>query len=263
VLDFEVIKNSMEVYVPTAAEKQQFVDGTKPTYDWLRQQIGADVVDGFLAAVADSEKKLGYELFKAQQAPSARSVGGTSLPEFRKGALFCAALTEAYMIKALKTISDWTEKIGLVVATFIIISSFLLVMFGGVIFRIVNIRFALYEELSRWCLISMTFIGASVALKRKLHVGMNIIVQHLPHVIAKLCIIAAHLIIIATCIIAGRAAIDTALGARGMTGDIVPVTMMYVKFSLPIGFFMMLIHAIYGFAKIFTTDNIDEILVGN
>ncbi|HRT84810.1 MAG TPA: DctP family TRAP transporter solute-binding subunit [Bacteroidales bacterium] len=60
VLDFDAIKKSMEVYVPTAAELEQFKKAAAPTYDWLRGEIGKEIVDKFLAEVKEAEAALGY-----------------------------------------------------------------------------------------------------------------------------------------------------------------------------------------------------------
>ena len=50
----------MEIYVPTTAELEQFKAAAAPTYDWLRSQIGNEVVDKFLATVKEGEKVFGY-----------------------------------------------------------------------------------------------------------------------------------------------------------------------------------------------------------
>jgi C4-dicarboxylate-binding protein DctP len=60
VLDFAAIQQSMEVYVPTQAELEEFKKAAEPTYDWLRGQVGNTVVDNFLAAVKEAEKVYGY-----------------------------------------------------------------------------------------------------------------------------------------------------------------------------------------------------------
>jgi TRAP-type C4-dicarboxylate transport system permease small subunit len=165
-------------------------------------------------------------------------------------------------MKVLDAISTVFEKIGVVLAALILVVVFLLV-FSAVILRAINLNFALYEELSRWCLVGMTFIGASVALKRKLHVGINMLVQALPLVIAKLCIIIAFLVVMATLVISGWFSLRAAISTARMTGDIVPVSMMYIKFTLPLGMFMMFVHLLAGFFKIFKADSIDPVLVGS
>ncbi|MGB4408555.1 MAG: DctP family TRAP transporter solute-binding subunit [Sphaerochaeta sp.] len=60
VLDFESVKNSMEVYVPTASELEEFKKAAAPTYDWLRGEVGDEIVDSFLAEVKKSEAKFGW-----------------------------------------------------------------------------------------------------------------------------------------------------------------------------------------------------------
>jgi C4-dicarboxylate-binding protein DctP len=60
VLDFDTVNSSMEVYVPTSEELDQFKSAAAPTYDWLRGEVGDEIVDKFLAEVAISEKRLGY-----------------------------------------------------------------------------------------------------------------------------------------------------------------------------------------------------------
>jgi TRAP-type C4-dicarboxylate transport system permease small subunit len=165
-------------------------------------------------------------------------------------------------MKILDAISTVFEKIGVVLTTLILAIVFLLV-FSAVILRAINLNFALYEELSRWCLVGMTFLGASVALKRKLHVGINMLVQAFPLVIAKVCIVVAFLVVMATLVISGWFSLRAALGTAGMTGDIVPVSMMYVKFTLPLGMFMMFVHLLDGFFKIFKSDSIDPVLIGS
>jgi len=60
VLDFDVITKNMEIYAPTPAELDKFKAASKPTYDWLRGEVGDKVVNDFLAAVAEAEKVFGY-----------------------------------------------------------------------------------------------------------------------------------------------------------------------------------------------------------
>jgi TRAP-type C4-dicarboxylate transport system permease small subunit len=166
------------------------------------------------------------------------------------------------MTKILDTVSFVLEKIALVLATTILLIVFLLVL-SGVVFRIINFRFAMYEELSRWGLVGMTFIGASVALKQKLHVGINMLVQALPVTIGKICLTIAYLVVIAAMVVATIYSYRTAIAARGMTGDIVPLPMMYIKFTLPLGMVMIIFHLLAGFVKIFKAKDVNSILIGS
>lgn len=172
-----------------------------------------------------------------------------------------SAMTRVDM-KVFDMISDFLEKIGIILAAAILLIVFLLVLFG-IIFRMTNFRFAMYEELSRWCLVGMTFIGASVALKQKQHVGINMLVQAVPLGAGKLCVIIAHLVVMAVLVISAWFSGRAALAARGMTGDIVPVPMMYIKFTLPLGMVMMIFHLFAGFIRIFKARDINEVLIGS
>jgi tripartite ATP-independent transporter DctP family solute receptor len=54
-------KKGMEVYSPSEAEIDQFRALAKPAcLEWLKTQMSPELVDEFLAAIADTEKKLGY-----------------------------------------------------------------------------------------------------------------------------------------------------------------------------------------------------------
>jgi TRAP-type transport system periplasmic protein len=51
----------MEVYIPTDTEVQKFRELAQPAcLEWLRSEVGAQMVDEFLAAIKAAETKLGY-----------------------------------------------------------------------------------------------------------------------------------------------------------------------------------------------------------
>ncbi len=60
VLDFDTVNSAMEVYVPTSQELDMFKEAAAPTYDWLRGEIGDEIVTKFLNEVAISEERCGY-----------------------------------------------------------------------------------------------------------------------------------------------------------------------------------------------------------
>ena len=107
------------------------------------------------------------------------------------------------------------------------------------------------EELSRWGLIAMCFSGASAALYNKSHVGVNIIVTRLPFAVARICTAIAYLCGITLCIFFGYYCFLAAMRTVNLKGDIIPVSMIYVKMFLPLGFFMMLIQLLGGLIKLF------------
>ena len=60
-LKMPVVQEHMEIYTPTGEEIAQFKSVARPPVEkWLRERIGDKQVDGFLAAISDAEKALGY-----------------------------------------------------------------------------------------------------------------------------------------------------------------------------------------------------------
>mgnify|MGYP001126840711 CR=1 FL=1 len=58
----ELIKNGMEVYTPSAEELQMFKNACQqPVVDWIKTQIEPSLVDDFLHAIEEAEKKIAVE----------------------------------------------------------------------------------------------------------------------------------------------------------------------------------------------------------
>ena len=162
----------------------------------------------------------------------------------------------------LAKLSDAFEKFAIVLAAGILILVFCLV-FSGVIFRVLGSNFSLSEELSRWGLISICFIGASAALKQKQHVAVNMLMQALPLRVGKVCVTIAYLVTLVLLAFSTYYSLKAAIGAEGMAGDIIPISMMYVKLTLPLGMSMMIVHLLHGFFGIARGRDIDSILIGS
>ncbi len=61
ILGFEVLKENMEIYSPTAAELAKFQEKAQPSViEWLKGEIGSDIVDEFIMTVKEAEAALGY-----------------------------------------------------------------------------------------------------------------------------------------------------------------------------------------------------------
>ena len=164
-------------------------------------------------------------------------------------------------MQMLGKLSRILDKFAVVLASLILAAVFGLVM-SGVVFRITGHNFALSEELSRWGLISVCFIGSSAALKRRQHIGVNMMLQALPLAVGKICVMVAYVMVLATLVFTTRYSLKAAIGAEGMIGDIVPISMMYVKLSLPLGMAMMCVHLLHGLFSIPTGKTIGSILIG-
>jgi TRAP-type transport system small permease protein len=116
-----------------------------------------------------------------------------------------------------------------------------------VIFRNIGRSISWSEELARWCLVSITFIASFSALQEGSHVGITSILTKLPHSIKKIVLLVSNILVLIFLIYLFRYGMKAALGAYNETGGIIQISMFYVKLSLPLGAFMMII---FIFSKI-------------
>lgn len=66
-------------------------------------------------------------------------------------------------------------------------------VFGNVMLRyLFNAGISVSEELSRWGLVWLTFLGAVVALHERGHLGTDVVVARLPRLGKKLCLVAGQ-----------------------------------------------------------------------
>ena len=165
-------------------------------------------------------------------------------------------------MKHLEKLSDFLAKLAIVIAGTLCAAILCLVLYG-VFLRITGNAFSMSEELSRWGMIAMTFIGASAALKNKQHIGVNMLVQKVPLNIGKTMVFIAYIIAFALLGISCWYSLEAAIATSDMMGDIIPVPMMYVKLALPLGMFMMMVHLLVGFLHIFKSKDINKVLIGS
>src|SRR6476646_11017057 len=70
-------------------------------------------------------------------------------------------------------------------------------VFGNVVLRYgFNSSITVSEELSRWLLVWLTFLGAIVALKEHAHLGVDALVRALPPVGKRVCFVVSHLLML-------------------------------------------------------------------
>jgi len=165
-------------------------------------------------------------------------------------------------MKFLEILSDFLAKLAVVIAGALCAAILCIVLFG-VFLRITGKALSVSEELSRWGMIAMTFIGASAALKNKQHIGVNMLVQKAPLAISKVMVFVAYLVAFALLGISFWFSLEAAIATSDMMGDIIPIPMMYVKLSLPLGMFMMMVHLLVGFLQLFKAKDINKVLIGS
>lgn len=162
----------------------------------------------------------------------------------------------------LEKLSNFLAKIAIFIATVLCAAILCLVLYG-VFLRLTGNSFSMSEELSRWGMIAMTFIGASAALKYKQHIGVNFLVKKVPLPLGKVLVVTSYLFAFFLLGFGTWYSLEAAIATKDMYGDIIPIPMMYIKLSLPLGMSMMIVHLLVGFLKIFTAKDINDVLMGS
>src|SRR5512132_2348706 len=74
-----------------------------------------------------------------------------------------------------------------------------IMVFGNVVLRYAfNSGITVSEELSRYCFIWLTYIGAMVAMREKGHLGVDTLVKHLPLLGKKACLFISEALMLFT-----------------------------------------------------------------
>ena len=82
---------------------------------------------------------------------------------------------------------------GLKFIIVVCLAAMVVLVFGNVVLRYVfNSGIAQSEELSRWLMVWLTFLGAVVALREHAHLGVDTLVRALPPLGKRLCFIASY-----------------------------------------------------------------------
>jgi TRAP-type C4-dicarboxylate transport system permease small subunit len=93
----------------------------------------------------------------------------------------------------------WLDRICGAIETLIALALAVMVVlvFGNVVLRYgFNSGITVSEEISRWLFIWMTFLGAVVALREHGHLGVDMVVQRLPPIGKKACLVVGHLLML-------------------------------------------------------------------
>ena len=118
------------------------------------------------------------------------------------------------------------------------------------------------EELARWLLIGIAFVSSSIALKRGSHIGITALVKTIPYnALLKIVIQVSNLLVLVFLAYMFWFGLDAAIKAADQTGDIIPVSAVYVKLHIPLGALMMMVHVLYCIAGIFTNDEPKKFLL--
>jgi len=160
------------------------------------------------------------------------------------------------------TIDRWLEQLGRFfnrIALILCVSlagADLVVVIIEVVTRTAGSTFIWTEELSRWLLVWMTFIGASVVLREKGHIRVEYFISICPKKLGKVINVIGEIGVLVFLyfftILAWRVAVD----ALRMEGDIISLPMFYPKLGLVIGGGLMLIHQLHLLIRAILSDSL-------
>lgn len=97
-------------------------------------------------------------------------------------------------------------------------------------------------DLSKYCLVWLTFIGGSYVLRRKRHISISVFMRMAPKHFQRLGELLSNLLVIAVLIIAGLTSFAFIKMSAKLEAVTLGVPMAYVYGAFPIGLGLMLIH---------------------
>jgi TRAP-type C4-dicarboxylate transport system permease small subunit len=148
------------------------------------------------------------------------------------------------MFRILEKASDGAFFVGKWL-TFVYIAAVTVLSILGVIFRSAGSALTWNEELMRWLLVSLAYIGASVGMRTRNHIGIEFFLTRMKFTVQKILIIIGYIAIVLFLIIVLVYGFQVAMSARRQLGSIVRIPMVYVKMNLPLGSLLMLTHILY------------------
>ena len=87
---------------------------------------------------------------------------------------------------------------GFEVVIALFLAAMVVLVFGNVVLRYgFDSSIDMSDEVSRWLFIWVTFLGAVVALQRHEHLGVDMVVDRLPDLGKKICLVLGHVVMLA------------------------------------------------------------------
>lgn len=144
----------------------------------------------------------------------------------------------------MEKLSAFVDKITLTTASILLVLIAVIVNWG------VFCRYVLFaplpwsEQIPKYAMIYMGFLGASVGISKNRHIGFDILVTRLPSKIRKLIIIASRLLILFFLVMMTIYGVSLAL-AVGFSSNapMLPIPMFYLFLAVPTGGVFMILQA--------------------
>jgi TRAP-type transport system small permease protein len=104
------------------------------------------------------------------------------------------------MTLTLKSLADALTR-ALEVVMVLCLAVMLVMVFGNVILRLFfNTGIDLSEEIPRFAFVWMTFLGAIVGMRRRAHLGVDIVVRMLPALGRRVCLVISQVVMLVCCV---------------------------------------------------------------
>jgi TRAP-type C4-dicarboxylate transport system permease small subunit len=129
----------------------------------------------------------------------------------------------------------------------LMLAGMVVAVFGNVVFRyFLNAALAWSEEVSRFMLIWLAFMGAVIAYIRNEHLGLDIMLKVLPPLGARFLAIVADALVITALVVMTRGGIVMTADsfASGWVAAAVPIPYGYVYMAAPIATGLMLMESV-------------------
>ena len=110
-----------------------------------------------------------------------------------------------------------------------------------VLYRMTGRGVSWAEEMSRWLLVGICFVGSSVALNRGTHVGITALVDISPAPLKRIFVFTANALVMIFLIYFVRHTFATAFGSFRQMGAIIKVPMTLPYLQMPLGGILMII----------------------
>jgi TRAP-type C4-dicarboxylate transport system permease small subunit len=147
----------------------------------------------------------------------------------------------------MEKLSAFVDKITLTTASILLVLIAVIVNWG------VFCRYVLFaplpwsEQIPKYAMIYMGFLGASVGISRNRHIGFDILVTRLPSMIRKLIVVAGRILILFFLVMMTIYGVSFAM-AVGFSSNapMLPIPMFYLFLAVPIGGVFMILQATIG-----------------
>ncbi len=148
------------------------------------------------------------------------------------------------LVDVLKRISDILEKfVGYI--CMVLVAVMLVVVMVQVTLRAARASVPWSEELSRMLLIWIGMLGAGIAAKQGLHVGVDFLITILPKKLSQILSILIKGTLIWFLFFFAKYSFLAAEAAQKVKATTIEITMYFPKMALPIGSILIVIHVIY------------------